>query len=759
MDASRAKMKSKQSFYKDVVAAFIVIFLIGTVMSSMYYMRMQEIIRDESKNYLQEISLRIGNSMDRIIKDTLASLKTMGVSAEALGEQQAAKLYPILQKQRELWSYEDVFLVDSNGNLHDINQDGASTQVFGETLPSETFEGKPTVTTQVSNGVPYIFATAPLNHTVVDGVEMISIAATYRLENLERNLTMESFDERAYSQIITKAGAAVTYPTVESAIEDNQNVFSMLETAKLEDGAEIDDVRDGIQKDTEGQIVFTLNDERWYMVYTPIQPEEWYLLTFVPAHVVNENSDKMMKSSLVIGVILILLFSSVITTLVYIYSTNRRRLERMAYVDEVTCGNTIERFYELACETLDEPGTKKYALVYSNIENFKVLNSQLGREVCDEILKHFYAYTKSLLRRGEVIGRYTADNFCILLNYQGEEQMMEWLANWVSGSEKYNVDRHTIWDTPRIELGIYVIDDKSMPLTEMIDRAKLALKKNKQHADKGLSYAFYDEKTREEIFREKKLTDMMYTALQKGEFQLYLQPKVHLPDETIGGAEALVRWVSSSEGIILPNDFIPLFEKNGFIVQMDLYLFETVCQTIRNWIDSGLEPVKVSVNCSRVHFNNPKFLEPYIQMAQKYNIRKNLIEIELTESIVFEDTTRLRRIIQEIRVAGFGCAMDDFGSGYSSLNLLQSVPVDTLKIDKIFFQKNADNNERTEVVVRSIVKMAKELSLTTVAEGVEYQDQVSLLKRMGCDYIQGYVFGKPMTVPEFNKLAFGITEN
>ena len=189
-----------------------------------------------------------------------------------------------------------------------------------------------------------------------------------------------------------------------------------------------------------------------------------------------------------------------------------------------------------------------------------------------------------------------------------------------------------------------------------------------------------------------------------------------------------------------------------------MWVFEAVCHCIRTWEDIGITPVKVSVNCSRVHLKNPNFLERYLEIAQKVGVSPHLLEIELTENVVFEDVVHLSRIIDDIHAAGFGCSMDDFGSGYSSLNLISDIPVDTIKLDKVFFRNTTKDFERTESVVKSILTMSRSLGMITVAEGVEERTQVDMLKRLGCDYIQGYFFARPMPVPEFEKKAFGRTD-
>ncbi|MEG1396884.1 MAG: EAL domain-containing protein, partial [Oscillospiraceae bacterium] len=305
-----------------------------------------------------------------------------------------------------------------------------------------------------------------------------------------------------------------------------------------------------------------------------------------------------------------------------------------------------------------------------------------------------------------------------------------------------------------VEIGVYVVEDPTMPVVDMIDRAKLALRETGGTVNSQVQYRIYDERVRRRLLREKQLEDMMAEALKNHDFEVYFQPKYRTDSETIGGAEALVRWNSATEGMIYPDEFISIFEKNGSITRIDLWVFEQVCKTLRVWLDAGYKPMRISVNCSRVHLKMPDFLEKYRTIAEQYAVPPELLEIELTENVVFEDVVHLTKIIEDIHALGFSCSMDDFGSGYSSLNLIQDIPVDVLKLDKIFFRMGTDDLSRTESVVGSIITMARALSMETVAEGVEERAQVDMLKKLGCDYIQGYYFAKPMPIGDFEKLAF-----
>ncbi|MEG2687398.1 MAG: EAL domain-containing protein, partial [Christensenellaceae bacterium] len=349
--------------------------------------------------------------------------------------------------------------------------------------------------------------------------------------------------------------------------------------------------------------------------------------------------------------------------------------------------------------------------------------------------------------------RISSDNFAVLSRYENKEMLEERICSIFDQM----MTSQTFSAAKPYELvfscGIYVIDDPTLPLNLINDRANIArLTIKNNHA---ASFAFYDHAMNKQLLEEKAITDRMQFALDNHEFIVYLQPKFDLKTTKVVGAEALVRWNHPEKGLISPMSFIPLFEKNGFVTQIDLFVFEEVCRILKDWAQKGLPLMKISVNCSRIHLKTPNFLEEYRRIAAKYNIPLNMLEIELTESAVFEDVETLSNIIHEIHSIGFGCSMDDFGSGYSSLNQIRKISVDTLKLDRIFFQPDTVDFERTESVVGSIISMAKALHMCTVAEGIEERKQVDMLKNLKCDYIQGFYFAKPMPVVDFEKIAFG----
>ena len=264
------------------------------------------------------------------------------------------------------------------------------------------------------------------------------------------------------------------------------------------------------------------------------------------------------------------------------------------------------------------------------------------------------------------------------------------------------------------------------------------------------NYVYYNESIRNRLREEKTVESRMQAALENREFVVYYQPKVELKTGKIACAEALVRWKGPA-GVIPPDQFIPVFEQKFMINLLDQYVFEEVCRWQRRRLDAGKRALAVSVNVSRLQFYDPDFVSHYASVRDKYRIPPELLEIEFTESIVFDNTNLLVRTVHKLKEAGFACSIDDFGKGYSSLSLLKNLPVDIIKIDSFFFSDGEDR-ERDMAVVQGIVELVRKFHIRTVAEGIESPEQVKALKRMGCDFVQGYVFYRPVPEEEFDKL-------
>ena len=353
------------------------------------------------------------------------------------------------------------------------------------------------------------------------------------------------------------------------------------------------------------------------------------------------------------------------------------------------------------------------------------------------------------------MGRINADAFNVLMRNEGTQAMYERIDGMVQDVNRFNVDAERPYFLS-FTVGVYPIDDTSLPMTLVRDRANVARGSSKEASNaRHFTCVFYSDVDRQNLLSEQDMENRMHGALERGEFVAYFQPKQRLADGSIGGAEALVRWIDPVRGLVPPDDFVPYFERNGFIINVDLCVFEQVCALLASWIEQGRQPVPISVNMSRAHLREQDFLTPYEQIRARYGVPASLIEFELTETLVFGDPETFMGVIDLLHARGYRCSLDDFGSGYSSLNVLKDVDIDTMKLDRAFFSAGDDAGQREWDVVESVVDLAKKLDLGTVAEGVEEPGQAARLRAINCDMLQGYVFSRPVPVAEFEQMLFG----
>lgn len=418
-------------------------------------------------------------------------------------------------------------------------------------------------------------------------------------------------------------------------------------------------------------------------------------------------------------------------------------VDYLATYDELTGIYNKQAFYAKTKEMLLDNPDKNFDLLRINIERFKVLNDLFGESTGDKLLRYIGKFLKEINLPLCVSGRLYADNFVVCYEAgKGDSRRMINTLQMVADS--FAINNRTI-----LSFGLYRIDDKTLPVSVMCDRANMALWKAKGNFKNP--YCEYDEKMRQQVLKEQKIINAMEMAIQNKEFTLYLQPKYDIEKGTIIGAEALVRWISLENGFISPGDFIPVFENNGFVYEVDKFIWEESCRYLRKWLDEGREVHPISVNVSRIDLYVPKLVQHLVDLREKYQLPSQYLELEITESAYTEDPEQIITITRQLREAGFVILMDDFGTGYSSLNMLKDIQIDVLKLD-MGFLKSSDYSAKGGNILTAILKMAESLKMQTIAEGVETKEQVEFLKSIGCRYVQGFYYSKPLPVGEFEKL-------
>ena len=394
---------------------------------------------------------------------------------------------------------------------------------------------------------------------------------------------------------------------------------------------------------------------------------------------------------------------------------------------------------------VNETAAGKYCLVAIDIEHFKLFNEWYGQVAGDKLLREIGAHLNKMRQEfGGIAGYMGGDDFVIVL--PNDEKVLENLKCRITGFVRA-YGGHTGF-LPAF--GFYVIDDISLSASQMYDRAILAQETVKGNYAVRCAYYSSDMKTRLE--NNHVLLAEVQAGLERDEFIYYLQPKCNLNTGKIVGLESLVRWKHPEKGIVAPGYFIPVMESNGLITELDMKVWEQVCQTLQDWIKSGHKVIPISVNVSSVDIYAIDVVEHFKNLVRKYGLPPEYVELEITESAYVEEYKVITSVAEALRNAGFTVLMDDFGSGYSSLNMLKDVNVDVLKIDMKFLKMDENTMDKGMGILEAVTRMANIMGLRMIAEGVETEDQINYLLNMGCIYGQGYFFYKPLPVEEIKVL-------
>ncbi|MDE5966503.1 MAG: EAL domain-containing protein [Lachnospiraceae bacterium] len=380
---------------------------------------------------------------------------------------------------------------------------------------------------------------------------------------------------------------------------------------------------------------------------------------------------------------------------------------------------------------------KDIGFIQFDIRKFKIVNDLYGEKFGDQILEFILAQLKECCHEDQFFINLRSDVFMVVTAYDREEELTDFIA--------YLDSRITSYKDVKLQMsyGVYTVEDKQMELRQMEDRAAMARKAAKNNIVTNV--LFYKEQFKDVLYNRKFIEENIQTAITERQFVMFLQPKYSISKNEIIGAEALVRWFHPERGMIFPNQFIPIIEENGFVKKVDYYIWAEACRFIRRCQDAGLPPLPVSVNVSRVHLQDNECIEVLSDLIKTYNIPKDLLELEITET-ANDQQISLKAL--QLKEQGYKLLMDDFGSGYSSLNILLETPFDVIKLDKKFME-NMMVSGKGRMILEHVVLMADKLKLGLLAEGVETAEQIDLLQGIGCDQVQGYYYAKPMAEEQF----------
>lgn len=590
--------------------------------------------------------------------------------------------------------------------------------------------------TDPADGKDVLVQAVPLHHQGKNFGVLFSLQRTERFRPL---LALSAMGNQGYSYITLKDGT----PILGLKKPQFANIFYLLSYAQFEEGYSLNALRQAMQQGEHSLVSYHLNGEQRFLHFIPLEVEGWYMLSVLPTDFVEHQANQLMALSFVLVVSILIVFCALLFYILHMRSYSNRQLFTTAFVDQLTGADNFNRMCEIFSDKLAALSGQAALLIF-DINKFKVINDLHGYERGNQVLKRVACILRQNMQEGECFCRSVADNFILLLKYEDRRSFRTRLNNLATEIRR----DCTVEDSCLmidVAFGVYEIKEQ-IPFYIMLDRAHLALDFAKaQSVDKC---RFYEDSDRKRLVNEQQIESNMEQALQQGDFAIYFQPKCDFATGKMMGAEALVRWNRPNEGIVRPDDFIPVFEKNGFILRLDMFILEQAVKFLASWKEQGLPQVPVAVNFSRLHLNDSRYISQMRRLVSKHGVPNELIEVELTESVIFNNLERAQSVIRELHREGFSVAMDDFGSGYSSLNVLKNLQFDSIKLDKEFLNGFAQNLH-AQKVIEGTVAMIKALGVKVVAEGVETQQQADFLRKTGCDLAQGYFFARPLPAEEF----------
>ena len=588
------------------------------------------------------------------------------------------------------------------------------------------------------------FAASVSKNGLIQGY-VIGVATAGKM--LETN-TSNASSMIAERYLTDRQGNIVAYSKNDKVYDGTgKNIFDLLTRDSIDDYA-AEQVREEVLNEVNPQGIVTrdisVDGRKGHALYKQLSGvSDWAIYYIIYVDDVRESIMPILVEGFVSMFMVILIMSLMIIFVIRYIQGEQKKVYELAYVDDLTRAPNENAFKEKATELLMENPDVPYILTCFDIMNFRYINEGYGHLKADMLLRDIAVVLRESYTYQETFGRLSADRFVGLCVDDGrEEDRKKFIDERLERASEETGMKYPI----KFKVGVYYIRDKKEPIADMIDKANLA-RKSVTTRNRGLQ-AEYREQLMEETRKQERVESRMHEALENGEFHPYLQPKWNMATDQISGAEALIRWIDEKGNIIPPDEFIPVFERNGFIEHIDFYMLDEVCKYIRQMIDEGREVYPVSINQSRYLLYDPNYIMKVQEIMLKYRVPKGLIELEITETVFFNEKERMLEVMRNLKEFNMNLSIDDFGSGYSSLNLLRDIPFDVLKIDRGFLDESVQSDSG-KWILRKIVEMAEGLHLKVICEGVETHEQVEMLLDIGCIYAQGFLYSRPIPIEEF----------
>lgn len=735
--------KSKYIEYKSKkinIILILLVFIISLIISMIYIKHIRELIYKNIYQNITELSEQTSTQLNLAITDQKNVINLMIEYIDSGHLKSEKEIFEIFDGELEKYHFTRLVILDRNGN--GITSDGFEVKNYANIeeffMQDEVYLSENRPSTVTDNQVNIYSKTFKLNGE--DKVLMATINTFDYKEILLRRLF-----GKGGTYLINNDGIVLidSFNNIKGSTTNLYEYFikkyNIVEEEQFE---KFEKMKAGIKAGKNGTFDIIFGDETYFLHYEKTDINDWYVVTTASDNTIASELIRLVILSIILC--LIIVFFVTITSIHSIVSTQKRKRKifEIAYIDPVTTLGNETFFKGNGAIFLKEEIDKNKYIITVDINKFKALNKIYGYVFSNEILKELGYKIKNILPENNITCRVSNDIFASIFVY--EKDINELLSKLYKKASMLEIEGIKI--KLNLAIGAYNIAPDELDINRALDMAYLARSQIKGVYDN--SYYLFDEKLENKLIEDQMLESSMEKGLKEKEFVIVYQPKTFTENEKMAGAEALVRWYKDGE-VIPPNKFIPLFEKNKFILKLDMYIFDKVCQDLAEWRERfGVMP-NISINVSKEHFVDENFIEKYVEICNKYNIETNKIDLEVTESATIDGNINILNVLTKIKEKGFTISLDDFGTGYSSLSMLQNMPIDIIKVDKIFVDK-ADLNSNKNII-NHIMFIAESLGAKTVVEGVETKEQAEYIKNIKGDMIQGYYYSKPISKEEFEE--------
>lgn len=578
--------------------------------------------------------------------------------------------------------------------------------------------------------------------------ETDGVIAYYSLETIFGDKQM--LHDKASYQCLAMADGSIS----EQRIPENEepvktsNVFTYIYDL-TESKTEEDAVKRMVAGKTHGFTVLHTSGKNYVAASFPVESlgEDYFILQLFEEENLLQNERVLSTGIFAVSVFIIVMSIVALIACAMIIHMNKKKLLDEAECDPILGCNTYNKFAYEARSLLDENKFSRYAVVNFDIYKFEYLNEHLSPDDIEEVLKYISKVCQQMTDANETVGHVIDDSFVILMHYMEMTDLSERVKLLGALVSNYSVTQKIGMDI-RLSVGIYLVQgDSGKDIQKMFDCAKIALKTNKMRID--APYTVYDSSVASAYLQEAEIEFKMHQALKNKDFKLFFQPKYSIANDSIESAEVLVRWYNpETQTYIAPDSFIRVFEANGFVSELDHYVFEETCRFLNDLTEHGEKIVPLSVNVSRATAIKPGFLNFYVSKKKEYGVEDGFITLEFTETFAAESCEILEHLLTVLKNNGFKCAIDDFGMGNSSVIAVKELPVDELKFDRALIKRSNDT-EKDDLILRMLIDVSKELGMQVTQEGVETREDMDRMRVLGCDVVQGYYYSKPMQTVDF----------